>query len=198
MAIGIYQITIGPNFYIGQTIDLDRRGKNHKYTLNKGIHRNRYVQNSFNKYQEFKYNVLGECTESMLDKLEQEIIDIVGEDPRCMNICKKVVTSNRGVKFSAITKKRMSLSQSGENNPMYGKKHTKESLDKISKHSKGSNHSQYNHTIYTFIHKNGKIEECTMYDLKKTYGMEKVSSNLSRMISGKNKTCNGWRLKDGK
>jgi hypothetical protein len=56
---------------------------------------------------------------------------------------KKISESQLGIpKHSDETKKIISEKNGGENNGMYGKRHTKESLLKISESSKGSNHNQ--------------------------------------------------------
>ena len=51
--------------------------------------------------------------------------------------CKKMGLSRLGSKRNDETKKRMSLAQAGENNPMYGKKHTEQKKQEISDKLKG-------------------------------------------------------------
>jgi len=48
----VYKIINNKNgkFYIGSTKDIDYRFKSHKYTLKKGVHQNKHLQNSYNKY----------------------------------------------------------------------------------------------------------------------------------------------------
>lgn len=73
-----------------------------------------------------------------------------------------------------------------------GRKLSKETKEKISKVHKGSNHHRYNHTTYRWIHVSGKTEELTYHDFRKKY--EIGSSNLSKLMTGKSKTCKGWKL----
>ena len=60
--VGIYCITnkITNKIYIGSTIDINRRWKEHKKELSKNKHHNLYLQNSFNKYghKNFNFHIL--------------------------------------------------------------------------------------------------------------------------------------------
>lgn len=59
---GIYKIICRTNdkFYIGSSINIDRRLKDHKRSLCENKHRNKYLQDSWNKYGEknFKYEII--------------------------------------------------------------------------------------------------------------------------------------------
>ena len=65
MAAGIYEIlnTVNGKRYIGQSVDIDRRWKEHRKTLRKGIARHAYLQAAWNKYGEaaFKFSILVMC-----------------------------------------------------------------------------------------------------------------------------------------
>lgn len=60
--MGIYKITnkINGKIYIGSSIDIKRRWKEHKRQLDLNIHKNKYMQNSWLKYGEenFKFEVI--------------------------------------------------------------------------------------------------------------------------------------------
>jgi hypothetical protein len=76
--IGIYSIrNMLTNIrYIGQSINIEGRIRQHKYKLNRGIHSNIHLQRSYNlndKY--FVYEVLEECSIDNLDRQEQFWID---------------------------------------------------------------------------------------------------------------------------
>lgn len=75
---GIYCITNTANNkkYIGQSINVNKRLYDHKYNLRKGRHSNKHLQSSYNKYgvQNFKFEVLKECSVDELDDLEKEFI----------------------------------------------------------------------------------------------------------------------------
>ena len=110
----IYEINIGDNFYIGQTTDIKVRMNNHKRELKGQRHHNAYMQNAFNKYGEFKYEILFICTENYLDIVEQELIDLYKGQKGFMNMMLSVNTAR------------------GENHPWTGCKHTDESKIKMS------------------------------------------------------------------
>lgn len=55
----------------------------------------------------------------------------------------------------------------------------------------GSRNPNYDHTIYTFIHKTGITETCTQFDLRKKYNLSQGS--LGNVVRGDRKTHKGWR-----
>lgn len=56
----------------------------------------------------------------------------------------------------------------------------------------GKSASNYNHTIYTFQHNDGRIEVCTRQELLIKYNLLEVG--LSNIIHGRTKTHMGWKL----
>lgn len=62
--------------YIGQSVDMAQRKREHFSELNRGIHPNAYLQNLAKKYgvNSFEFRVLEEVTEGMLDVKEAEWI----------------------------------------------------------------------------------------------------------------------------
>lgn len=78
--IGIYKITnlINNKCYIGQSIDIDRRWKQHLYMLNSNKHHSIKLQNSWNKYKNknFKFEVIEECEYDCLDEKENFHIEL--------------------------------------------------------------------------------------------------------------------------
>jgi group I intron endonuclease len=137
----IYKIEnlINGKIYIGQTtLNPNRRKQLHYYHLNKNIHGNRHLQYAFNKYGEshFKFIVINYATnQKMLDTLEINYINLYD----CLNQNKgyNLKHGGKNAKLSEETRKKMSVSASGENNHFYGKKHSKESLQKMSDALKG-------------------------------------------------------------
>ena len=73
--IGIYSITNIANGkkYIGQSVDVKCRIRNHKWALKHNCHDNDHLQKSFNKYGEdcFSFDIVCECSEEELDNLER-------------------------------------------------------------------------------------------------------------------------------
>lgn len=76
---GIYKITCTPTgkIYIGSANNLSQRISTHKYTLRKGNHINKYLQNAWNKYGEdkFRFEVLELVLSSFLLEREQYYLD---------------------------------------------------------------------------------------------------------------------------
>lgn len=114
---GIYQITntITKQKYIGQSINIKSRWINHKNELNKGIHHNCKLQESWNKYGSdvFIFEVLILCDKQLLKNNEKQYVEKVPKNKR-FNISKN---------YDNLY---------GINNPFYGKKHTKKTKNKLS------------------------------------------------------------------
>ena len=56
MTCGIYLIknNISKKEYIGQSINIEKRWKDHKKDLRNNIHKNQHLQNAYNKYKYLK------------------------------------------------------------------------------------------------------------------------------------------------
>jgi group I intron endonuclease len=79
MGCGIYIIknTIDNKIYVGSSINIGNREYKHFWMLNKGIHDNKFLQNSFNKFgkENFIFEVVEKCTEVELIDKENFYID---------------------------------------------------------------------------------------------------------------------------
>lgn len=76
--IGIYRIIIGNRSYIGSSISLSVRKKQHYSDLRCNRHCNKFLQNAYNKYKEFNFEVLKtlpSCTDESLRALEKSYIE---------------------------------------------------------------------------------------------------------------------------
>lgn len=86
---GIYKITCLENgtVYIGQTSNFRRRVREHIYSLRKGKHRNRQMQEDFDLYGEsqFEISILANSSES-LDEMEREYIEAARNGSGCYNV----------------------------------------------------------------------------------------------------------------
>lgn len=73
---GIYVITnqVNGKVYVGKSIDVPNRWRQHKWDLNKNKHGNAYLQNAWNKYgaENFSFELLEECEEEILHLKEME------------------------------------------------------------------------------------------------------------------------------
>lgn len=137
MKIGIYKITNLKNgkFYIGSSKDTDRRWWEHMNELNKNVHINKKLQNAWNFYgkDNFKFEVIEELNDEQI-LLEREQYYLDAFQPYRNNIGYNIaLNSSGGDNFTHNPNKetiRQQLSEmySGENNPMFGKKHNNDSI----------------------------------------------------------------------
>lgn len=76
---GIYCIEnlVNHKKYVGQSMDIYNRWKDHKRKLNNNKHRNTYLQRAWDKYKEnnFRFYILEKCDISLLDEKEIYYID---------------------------------------------------------------------------------------------------------------------------
>ena len=88
--------------YIGQSKNINDRWCKHKGELNRGVHDNDYLQNSWNKYGEenFRFYVLEYCNIDELDKKEIYYIELHNTLDRDYGYNLKTGGQNRGVKAS--------------------------------------------------------------------------------------------------
>ena len=127
--IGIYSITniINGKKYVGQSVDVKCRIRNHKWALKHNCHQNDHLQKSFNKYGQdcFIFDVICECEEDQLDQLERFYIDLYNcINPNCGYNAE--TGGNLNKHWSEELRLKMSEKRSGENSGMWGKKHTEE------------------------------------------------------------------------
>lgn len=57
---GVYRIEIGGKSYIGSSVNINQRWRQHRTNLKCGRHDNPYMQNAYNKYKEAKFELLEE------------------------------------------------------------------------------------------------------------------------------------------
>jgi hypothetical protein len=92
-------------------------------------------------------------------------------------------------------RKKISYATKGEKNPMYGKRHSEETKQKISRMRKGKNTKPPTHTTeYEFISPEGElIKGKNIAEFARIYNLN--VSALYDIKRGKRKQYNGWRLK---
>lgn len=161
---GIYKIVnnINGKIYIGQSINIKSRWKDHINALNRGDSSCTLLQRAWNKYgqENFSFEILELCSEDMLDEIEIKYINNYDSCNSGYNIesggnknkhlsdetKEKIKTSRIGKKLSDDAKKKMSQSRIGANNGMYGKNHSDISKQKMSDSKKGKlGHRQTNY-----------------------------------------------------
>lgn len=132
MKAGIYQITnkVNGNCYIGSSVDLQRRRRQHFNNLANGTHVNSHLQNAYNKYGndslEFEIiefiDINDDIKETLLER-EQFWIDTVNPEYNIL----PVAGSNLGFKHSEETKLKISNSTKGVKKSELHAKHIRES-----------------------------------------------------------------------
>ena len=127
--IGIYSIIniVNGKKYIGQSVDIKCRIRNHKWSLRHNQHNNDHLQKSFNKYGEncFVFDIICECEEDQLDELERFYIS----EYNCMDAKYGYNSESGGNLHKHLSEEvlnKMKSTRGGENSGMWGKKHTEE------------------------------------------------------------------------
>jgi group I intron endonuclease len=154
---GIYgwRCTDSGKWYVGQSVNIERRKSHHLHELRGGIHKNKHFQSSFTKYGEkaFEFHVLEEIPEDMLDVRERTWIVYFKstEDKFGYNLERgghlnkqmsektktKMSITRLGYKLSAITKDRISKSNKGKHSEPHSIEHT----NKIAESNRGKTRS---------------------------------------------------------
>lgn len=93
MICGVYEIWIGDYFYQGSSKDINKRIYQHKQRLEKGDHYNLYMQNVYNKYKSFEWQILVECDDrDVAFKYEADFIEANYGSEKYLNL-KKIYPS---------------------------------------------------------------------------------------------------------
>lgn len=193
---GIYKIInkINGKYYVGSSCNILEnnvgRWYHHKNLLNKNNHPNIHLQRAWNENgeQNFKFEIVKRISNELLLKEEQKYLDIANiEKNKCYNfsfIAGKIeMTDEIKNKIGIKTKQRL---LNKENHPMFGKHHSKETIQKIKEKRKnqifspetiekfrkrcginnprygkgnniiGSKNPNFDNSIYNFYNKNTK------------------------------------------
>lgn len=134
--IGIYIVINNTNgkVYIGQSKTVERRLQEHKSALIHQRHFNKLLQESYNKDNNFSFELLEECSLESLD--EKEVFWIKKYNSTSMVYGYNIENGGKGP--GRITEA-IRAGKRGEKNPMFNKKLTKEHLDKLIISSRGKN-----------------------------------------------------------
>lgn len=164
MKSGVYQIvnTINGKRYIGSSINIKKRWREHRGALKGRRHHNTYLQRSWDKYgkSNFDFQVIYYCGRDTVCNNEQFFLDVLSPEYNILDIAgrppvltgednpnygkhftkehrRKIAKANTGYRHSEETKKKLSKLNSGINNPNYGKIPSKETRRKISEAKMG-------------------------------------------------------------
>lgn len=221
---GIYSIEniINHKRYIGQSVNVKHRWCSHKCDLNNGIHDNDYLQKSWNKYgaENFKFEILEECSEDLLNERERYFIDFYdtmnrdygynlksgGQDRNytTLDAKNKISEGNKNYyKEHPEAKKKKSedaLKQwsnpaikakiSGENSYWFGKHLSLETRKAMSEKRKGRPSEKRNLTPVLCIETNTKYECAAV--AQKTLN---ITTSILEVCKGNRKTAGGYHWK---
>lgn len=115
--VGIYKIECLANgkTYIGSSIMLTHRLKNHVYMLNKQKHRNGRLQNAWNKYgaEAFVFEVVFNCAKDQMREIEAEFMERFDAANLGFNISTDTAAPMQGMKHSEAALKKMRAARVG-------------------------------------------------------------------------------------
>lgn len=189
--------------YIGKSLNIEARWREHKHFLRHGTHGNRHLQSSWNKYGEesFKFYVVQESTREQIDELEKVWIEKLNTYNEGYNLTKGG-DGQCGRYLTEEQKKHLSEINMGEKNPNYGLKRseetrrlmskamrhkrrpmTEEHKKKISEGCKGVDHSTQNKSVLW-------IETNQIFK-----SVSEASEQTGYSVSGISKVCLGKRNK---
>ena len=208
MLTGIYKISnkINSKYYIGSSVNIKRRWRQHRNCLKWNTHPNNHLQNAWNKYGEsnFDFIILKETTDEKLLTEEQQYLDNIRngkQENECYNLSyiagkiEMTESTRQKISKSSIGKVMSKEARRKNSEAQKGKIVSEETKRKIREALTGKPHplKPRNKTIYCFI-RDVSREEFTgiSFDFRVKYNIDK--SAISKLIKGKRKICNGWRL----
>ena len=175
--------------YIGGSDSVKRRFASHKRQLNNNNHRNRHLQNAWNKYGKdaFRFEILEDVPKEKLIEVEQQYLDVV----------------------KLMKHRYYNISFSSERPDVWvGRKHKPETIEKFRKpkteeHKKnislssmgkdGKSNYQYDYTIRSFVNnRTGETFNGTRCDFYHKYKLS--HSHVNSLIYGERKQHKGWKL----
>ena len=97
---GVYRLWCSDrHYYVGRSSNIEGRCSGHRKKLERGKHPNPHMQAVFNKYGEFRYEVVAVAGRVASIRLEQGLLDTHLSDPLCMNICASAeIPSRKGAR----------------------------------------------------------------------------------------------------
>jgi group I intron endonuclease len=164
---GIYKITntVNGKFYIGSSVDVQARFHKHKSGLRRGVHPNPILQRAWNRYGEdkFTFEILEECPEKNQGVClirEQYYLDLLKPYLEVGYNIVKQATGGDVFTFNPnkeAIREKIRILNLGDKNGMFGKTHSKESIERLKFAAKGR------FTLQWFIEKHGESYGTHLY-----------------------------------
>lgn len=131
--IAVYEILnkLDGKYYIGSSINVEKRKNTHFKLLVNGTHPNTYLQNAVNKYgiNNFEFLILQECNINDVRTVEEYYIQKYhATDHNFGYNILSLTNIGLGVSASEEIRKKISCACSGINNGNFGRKHTEQEL----------------------------------------------------------------------
>jgi len=135
MRTGVYKIENQENgkAYIGSSAQIEKRWWRHRQMLRDRCHPNAHLQAAWNLYGKdaFVFSVAEEVESDALVSTEQKYLDEYLATGNCYNMATIAGPGSRGRPVSQETRRKLSEASKGERSPMWGKKHTEETRQKM-------------------------------------------------------------------
>lgn len=182
MKSGIYLIydSFHDRVYVGQSVNVETRLSVHRSLLKKGTHKNTYLQRSYDKCEGkgFEYFIVERCPIDKLDEREQAWIESLRSTDR-----KNGYNIQSGGHEGHTWNEDARTARSGKGNPMYGKHHSPEFVQRIRLINRASSDKLTVGDVEKI--KQALAEGVTQTSLAKEY---KVTISTINKIS----TCDNW------
>lgn len=185
MGIYIIRNKITGHFYVGQSVNIDKRLRQHKNDLKRNDHRCLHLQRAWNKYGEesLRFEIYIPCKKEELDEFEQMMLDDYWRDEILYNSSPSA-SNNRGIKLTLEHRKKLSDAKKGEKHPMFGKTHSTNVRKNISDATRGKK------KITRSIEHCRKISENMKRSCEKKFlEQQKFNGSFAEYIAGGMKIC---------
>ncbi len=182
--VGIYKIEnlVNKKVYIGQSVDLQTRFQSHANCSRRNLDTHLYRAIKKYGWESFSISILEECLVEELDDKERYYIAFYASiDPE-----KGYNKESGGSKFKKLseeTKQKMSEKAKGEGNPFFGKKHSDETKERMSKIRQGRSPSDQAKKNISEGLKGHKISEKTKKAISESNKGKKASEEAKRRMS---------------
>lgn len=223
--IGVYKLEFEDgSYYIGQSLNIQKRLKDHYGYLLRGVHHSYKVQQKYDKVKKLpSHKIIKYCDTSELNKIEDSLIDL--SDPMCLNV-KAGGDNNFGInaptaKYNVsdlelaffllvdnpgILHKEVASFVGIDINTVHdisaGRSRAYTELrtmypDKYAQLIKMKAHNTRGKTTIVLEHDTGEIVTLVTGEYSEFCRTHSVqSSNLSKVLAGKRKSTMGWKLKE--